>query len=104
MLVCYIFRHIVELPVYVIPVFSAVCSIVLLFSSFFKGGWGGMGLGAIGLVLLLASVLPFMLSALFLRPMVEKNRELSGKRRHMACCYQKNGTRRSVTSILQAGL
>lgn len=31
-----------------------------------------MGLGAIGLVLLLASVLPFMLSALFLRPMVEK--------------------------------
>ncbi|KWZ78474.1 hypothetical protein HMPREF3213_02977 [Heyndrickxia coagulans] len=65
LLVCYILRHIVKFPVYIIPVFSAVCSVVLLFSSFFKGEWGGMGLGAIGLVLLLASVLPFMLSALF---------------------------------------
>lgn len=65
LLLCLLSRNRVTFPVYIIPIIFSLLSIIVILISFIWGGWKGLGLGAIGLVLLLASVLSFILAALF---------------------------------------
>ncbi len=67
LLLCLVSRNRVTFPVYIIPTIFSLLSIIVIIISFIWGGWKGLGLGlgAIGLVLLLASVLSFILAALF---------------------------------------
>lgn len=49
---------------YVIPLIFAILSVIVIIWSFVVGGWGGIGLSAIGLVFLGASVLALLIISL----------------------------------------
>ncbi|WP_429739305.1 YesK family protein [Bacillus smithii] len=66
-LICYVSRNRVTFPVYIIPIVFSLLSIIVILISFIWGRWKGLGLGAIGLVLLLASILSSILAALLVK-------------------------------------
>jgi hypothetical protein len=61
MIIGYFLGDFMNIPVYVLPILVIFLGIIIVLISFMIGGFEGMGLGALGLVLLVSSIVAFVL-------------------------------------------